>query len=160
MSQKSPYHTLKGLKEKSYFLWCYLTDVEAQFGAVFAEQYARFKQAIRSQFGDLRYRVTWERAWSSLTADHLWENLDDNRFLIQLFTEFAPQEGWDHLIAFILDRLLQNGEALDCIKRGLERILQLSPNAEFTAERKLFHAVQAALARQTATGRASLPTAA
>lgn len=160
MSQKSPYHTLKGLKEKSYLLWCYLNDVEEQFGMVFAEQYVRFKQATRSQFGDLRYKATWERAWASFTADHLWQNFDNSKFLIRTFTEFAPKEGWDHLTPLILDRLLQNERVFACIKDGFERIVQTSPKSEFPEERKLFHAIQEAIARQAADGRRSLATAA
>lgn len=160
MPQKSPYQTLKGLKEKSYLLWCSLHDIEEEFGAAFAEQYARFQQAIRSQFGDLRYKVTWERAWAKLDVELTWQTLDSSTFLVRSFTEFAPREGWSHLIPYVLDALLQYDKALACLKRGFERIVQTSPTSAFPEERKLVYAIQEAIARQAAVGRRSLATAA
>jgi oligoendopeptidase F len=146
MPQKSPYQTLKGLKKKSYLLWCYLHDIEEKFGDTFAECYIQFKQDIRSQFGDLRYKVTWE-------------GFDNTTFLVRYFTS-AYSKGWDHLLPLVLEEFLQEQEALACIKDGLERIVQTSPTSAFTEERKLFYAIQEALERQTATGRRSLTTAA
>jgi hypothetical protein len=160
MPKKSPYQTLKGLKEKSYILWCSLHEIEEQFGATFNEQYVRFKQTIRSQFGDLRYKVTWERAWAKLDVALTWQTLDDSSFLVRSFTEFAPQEGWDHLVPYVLDALLQYDNALACLKLGFERIVQLSPNSNFHRERQLFHDIQEAIERQTTTRGRSLAAAA
>jgi len=159
MLDPSLYRTLKGLKRKSYSLWCDLQWVEERFGDAFAEHYARFKQTIRQQFGDLRYKVTWERAWAHLWAKHVDEFNDLNLELIDTFTD-ATKEGWEHLLPLVLDEFLQLPNKLACLKDGFERIVQLHPADALPQAKTLFYAVQAALQRLDARRGHQLPAAA
>jgi hypothetical protein len=161
MAQKSPYQTLKGLKERAFETWYMLNGwlEEVYSGkADIAALFVQFKNEVRSQFGDLRYKATWERAWAKIEMDALWAGFDNNEFLVQ-FLAGAYKGGWGHLLPLVLDEFLKDEISLSCVKDGFERIVQMSPSGEFTEERKLFHAVQEALARQESTGR-RLPIAA
>ena len=160
MSDPSLYRTLKGLKGDAYSLWCALEWVDEPFDDAFADRYTRFKQVIRQRFGDLRYKVTWERAWAHLWAKVIHEFNDTNTELIQRTFTVAPQlEGWDHLLPLVLDEFLQLPNTLACLKDGFERIVQTHPT-DLTQAKALFHAVQAALQRLDTRRGHQLPVAA
>ena len=151
MSDPSLYQTLKGLKRESYSLWCALESVDESFDDAFAVRYTHFKQTLRQRFGDLRYKVTWERAWAHLWSKVIYEFNDNNTELVQRTFTVSPQrEGWEHLLPLVLDEFLQLPHTLAGLKDGFERIVQTHSTDAFPQAKVLFYAVQASLQRLNA----------
>lgn len=145
---KSPFATLQGLKKRTYRTWKSLYQAHDINGADSTPTTDEaFKQAIR-QFGDLRKRNTWENAWCALYAQLITEASEDNvRLIRRTFTTSAQSEGWAHLMPRVLDNFLENENAQECIKNGLERIF-LEEN-EFPRELEPFaHALASSPAFQ------------
>ncbi len=119
---KSPFATLKGLKQRTYRTWKSLYRIHAIAGSdLLPTTDEEFKQTM-CQFGNLRCKATWENAWSALYAQLLAESDHDNVRLRRTFTSCAEAEGWMHLMPQVLDNFLETEEAIDRIRDGLERI--------------------------------------
>jgi hypothetical protein len=66
---------LTALKTKTYETWQTLYEVQEAYVQVsLPQQDPVFKQEVRS-YGDLRRKVTWERAFTSLLAKLIYDSL-------------------------------------------------------------------------------------
>lgn len=116
---------LTALKAKTYETWQTLHTVAEAFAQVSTPQYDQvFKQEVRS-YGDLRYKATWERAFTSLLAKLLYDYNDDNRTLILLhFLAYPQAEGHSYLRPLLLEQFLMFPYGFDCLMKGLQAIAQ------------------------------------
>ena len=111
------------LKQKVYSRWCGLyTYNKAHFVKSSPTEDQTFKQEMRS-FGDLRRRLTWEKAFSALEAKSLWDFNDDNQFLIEFYLVAVPKkEGWIYLVPQVVEQFIAIPGGLDCLLNGFEQI--------------------------------------
>lgn len=80
-----------------------------------------FKPEIR-QYGDLRRKVTWEKALARFHALNLWDGCLDAYTLITEHFNFQP-ERWDYEYRFeILDEFLALPGGLEAFQTGLEQL--------------------------------------
>jgi hypothetical protein len=118
---------LKELKERVRDLWegylVYYRDVLIQ------EQ--QFKSDIRKEFGDLRRRDTWERAFCRYSALHSRVGLLDADRLIRFDFNFTPDRDDYEYRHRIFDEWLALPEGIELIKTGLEVLFR-----DFTAKQR------------------------
>jgi hypothetical protein len=115
---------LSELKQRVYSAWECLSD----FNDALIQQ-ENFLQEVRA-FGDLRRKLTWQKAYCSFWARNIFDSNSDNRSLITVFFNYTPAQ-WDwELRHEIIDQFLTISGGLDCIINGLEQIFNYPINKE------------------------------
>lgn len=108
---------LTALKEKTYSIWLIdriLDDPDYPDLSETTDE--AFKRSIRSRYGDLRRKQTWEAAFIDIKANSLYEHNDDSRKLVELdFIQTPKQEGYFSYVPKILEKFI-------LINRGMESI--------------------------------------
>lgn len=107
---------LAELKQHVYNAWESLSRYN---GALVQPE--NFKPEVRA-YGDLRYKVTWQKAYAAFVARNIFDANTDNRSLITEQFNYTP-ERWDWELRYqILEQFLAIPGGLDCIINGLEQI--------------------------------------
>ncbi len=107
---------LAELKQQVYNAWESLSIYN-----VALVQPENFKPDVRA-YGDLRYKVTWQKAYAAFVARNIFDANTDNRSLITEQFNYTP-ERWDWELRYqILDQFLAISGGLDCIINGLKQI--------------------------------------
>jgi hypothetical protein len=119
---------LKELKTKVFSLWA---DYTRWYGKAIAPVEA-FKPEIRSQFGDLRKRSTWEAAYCRYSAMVSQIGLLDAYRLILNDFNFTPTREDYQYRHRIFDEWLMLPDGLDLIKLGLEQLF----STDFTPQER------------------------
>ena len=111
------------LKQKIYRGWRTLHQVnDAYCPRSSCIQDEAFNRETRS-YGDLRFKQTWEQAYSVIKAKLLFDSNDDNQFLIEFHLIRAPQnEGWKYLVNQVVEQFIAIPEGFDCLLNGFEQI--------------------------------------
>ena len=89
-----------------------------------------FKQEVRQEFGDLRYKETWVRALARYEALNAFHDCLDAHYLIRYTFNFT-EDRWDYEFRYrIFDEFLMIPGALDLLKLGLEQLMSdsFTPN--------------------------------
>jgi hypothetical protein len=109
---------LAELKQHTYDAWESLSSYNNAL-----VQPENFKPEVRA-FGDLRRKMTWQKAYAAFVARNIFDANTDNRSLITVQLHYTP-ERWDwDLRDQILDQFLAIPGGMDCIINGLEQILR------------------------------------
>ena len=107
---------LKELKQQVYECW---RDLSAFNGALVQD--AQFKPEVR-QFGDLRRKSTWQKAYTVFWAKNIYDSCLDAWMLCTRFFNYSPNQ-WDYELRFdVFDEFLKLPEGLDLIRQGLEQL--------------------------------------
>jgi hypothetical protein len=118
---------LKELKQKVFEEWqdyCWFKQVVCQPET--------FKPEIRERFGDMRRKVTWEKALCHFKALNAQIGLLDAHTLILYTFNFTPDR-WDYEYRHqILEEFLTLPDGLELIKLGLEQLF----SRDFTSEER------------------------
>lgn len=118
---------LAELKEKTFEQWkrhCWFKQVVIQPEL--------FKQEIRSQFGDLRKRSTWESALCRFKALNSQIGLVDAYTLITSTFNYNPDR-WDYDYRYrIFEEFLTLPDSIELIKIGLEQLF----SSDFTTQER------------------------
>jgi hypothetical protein len=106
------------LKARVYECW---EDLSVFNGAIVQPE--NFRSEVR-EFGDLRYKETWKKAYCSFVARNMFDANSDNRSLVRVEFNFYPHR-WDwELRHQIIDEFLSLPDGLECIIDGLEDIFR------------------------------------
>lgn len=115
---------LAELKAQVYECWRDLSE----FQSAIVEP-DRFKPEVR-RFGDLRRKITWEKAYAAFKAKNCYDACLDAWTLIRYSFNFTPDR-WDYPYRHqVIEAFLTLPEGLDLIKLGLEQLL----SAPFTTQ--------------------------
>ncbi|HBL11353.1 MAG TPA: hypothetical protein DD379_08080 [Cyanobacteria bacterium UBA11162] len=105
------------LKDQVYQCW---TDLSNFKGAVIQPE--NFKQEVR-QYGDLRRKSTWEKAYAAFWAKNCYDSCLDAWTLIRYSFNFTLDR-WDYEYRYqIIEEFLQIPGAIELIQLGLEQLL-------------------------------------
>lgn len=142
---------LKQLKEQVYSSWQYLHLVDGVYvdRAGTPTTNAAFKAEIRT-YGDLRKKVTWEKAFASLQAKFLYNTNGDSAQMVRLNFIKAPKEkGYYELLPQLVEQFMMMPDGLECLIDGVKELASYRvPVAGYsTSDRdlvELFDAIQEA----------------
>jgi hypothetical protein len=109
------------LKARVRYLWATYTDL---YGDALVQP-ENFKPDIRKEFGDLRRRDTWEKAYSRYKALNSQIGLLDAHRLILFDFNFTTDRDDYEYRHQIFDEWLALPDGLDLIKLGLEQIFSV-----------------------------------
>ena len=106
-----------------------------------------FKQAIRAQYGDLRYRSTWEQAAIDLTAHRISQCYLEPHQIVGYLTssDYFQCAIRKHYGERLIDALLQCPEILEVLQDGLEHLYHVSNDV---ADRELARKFAQKIARR------------
>lgn len=139
---------LKELKEKVYSIWELVHTSKRTL-----IQPENFKPEIRT-YGDLRRKVTWEKALAVLWAKAMWSTNSDNFTLVTVMLN-PSSGGWEYEYRYsIFEQFIAIPGAIECIKNGLEQIFDYYDDPSEAQEecRGLFELVQSTTGRAIGTG--------
>ena len=113
------------LKQEVYNSWAKL--VGSYKDAVVQPE--TFKAEIRA-YGDLRYKLTWRKAFAALEAQaHWYSGITEHTAIVYVFGD--PSSIWDlELRSLMLEYFLTIPGAKDFIVRGLEEIFQTNDEGD------------------------------
>ncbi|NJN62583.1 MAG: hypothetical protein HC795_14640 [Coleofasciculaceae cyanobacterium RL_1_1] len=112
---------LQDLKSRVREAWEFLSSYRNC--VVLREQ---FKAQIRQEFGDLRYKRTWEQALARYEALNIFHDCLDASYLVLHALNFVP-ERWDYEYRHqIFNEFLTISGSLELLKLALEQVLSNS----------------------------------
>ena len=115
---------LKELKQEVYECW---EDLSKFHDAIVQPE--TFKPEMR-QFGDLRRKSTWEKAYAAFFAKVNWDSGITEHTAIAYVFNFTPDR-WDYELRHeILDQYLAIPGAMEFIAGGLEQIYRSSDRSD------------------------------
>lgn len=144
---------LKRLRQETYAAWQWLQSIQtgnpkvSQLSSLNREDAhplhahthfadTHFKDAIREQYGDLRYRATWEKAAIDLTAHRISQCYLEPHQIVGYLTssDYLHCAIRKYYGERLIEAVLQFPEILEMLQDGLEHLYHVSNN---TADREL-----------------------
>lgn len=123
MKENEPRLKLYSLKVITYDCWLSLLEVNqtSHSRCEKPSQDQVFKKEMRF-YGDLRRKITWEKAYPAVKSQVLWSVSDDSKLLIEVsLIQQSKKEGWRYLLPQVVEEYMMLPGGADSLAQGLSQ---------------------------------------